>query len=179
MSITCYSQIGINNETPSPSSALDIYSIDKGVLLPSLTTAQKLAIKNPAESLVVFDSDQNCVSQNIGTEASPVWGCLTDYANYFFYMPSINISTETVGLTTNIDLFQIYRDQYASPGVASTGAPPIIPHYPLSSNLYYYVTYHDPTRIRINSISAAGVMNYTVLKKADYDTHMNIVFVAK
>lgn len=57
MSITCYSQIGINNETPSPSSALDISSIDKGFLLPCLTTAQKLAIVSPAESLVVFDSN--------------------------------------------------------------------------------------------------------------------------
>lgn len=84
-----------------------------------------------------------------------------------------------MGLTASIDLYQIYKDQYALPSVASAGAPPMIPHYILPSNRYYYVTYHDPTRIRINSISAAGLMNYTIVKKADYDTYMNITFVAK
>lgn len=178
-SIPCYSQIGIYNETPDVSSVLDITATSKGMLLPSMTTAQKLAIVKPANSLLVYDTDQQCVSQNIGTETNPEWTCLTDYANYFFYMPSINISTENVGATTNIDLFQIYKNQYTAPQHASTGAPIDIPHYITASDLFYYVTYNDPTRIRINNISATGVMNYTVLKKANHDTYMNIVFVTK
>lgn len=179
MSMTCYSQIGIYNENPDPSSVLDITSTSKGFLMPSLTTSQKLAISSPAQSLLVYDSDLNCISQNIGTEASPLWTCLTDFGNYFFYMPSINIPTTTVGVTVNLDLFQIYRNQYASPGYASTGAPAIIPHYTSPASLYYYVTYHDPSIIRINSISSSGVMNYTVLSKANYDSYMNVVFVTK
>ncbi|SHG45134.1 hypothetical protein SAMN05444362_1512, partial [Dysgonomonas macrotermitis] len=30
-----------------------------------------------------------------------------------------------------------------------------------------------------NSISANGVMNYTVIGKADYDDYINIIFVVK
>lgn len=179
VSMSCYSQIGIFNETPDASAALDIVSTDKGVSLPSMTTSEKLAITSPAVSLLVYDTDLNCISQNIGTEASPVWKCLTDFGNYFFYMPSINIPTTIVGATSNIDLYQLYRDQYANPGRASTGAPTSIPYFTSASQLYYYVTYHDDTRIRINSINASGVMNYTVLKKANFDTYMNIVFVVK
>lgn len=179
VSISSYAQIGIFNETPDVSAALDIVSTDKGVSLPSMTTAQKLAITTPAVSLIVHDTDLNCISQNIGTEATPVWTCLNDFGNYFFYMPSINIPTVNLNVATNIDLYQIYRNQYLSPGRASTGAPATIPYFASASQLYYYVTYHDPTVIQINSISASGVMNYTPIKKANYDTYMNIVFVVK
>ena len=89
MSMTCYSQVGIYNENPDPSAVLDITSTDKGFLMPSLTTSQKLAISSPAQSLLVYDSDLNCISQNIGTEAKSVmdvfdrfWELLLLYAIY-------------------------------------------------------------------------------------------------
>ena len=49
--------VGINTDTPDPSAALDVQSTDKGVLLPRLTTVQRIAISNPATGLLVFDSD--------------------------------------------------------------------------------------------------------------------------
>ena len=43
-------QIAVNSDSPDPSSALDIYSgsNNRGLLIPQMTTAQKLAITNPA-----------------------------------------------------------------------------------------------------------------------------------
>lgn len=50
-------QVGINTETPDPSSILDVYAEDKGILFPRMTTLQKLAIQSPADGLMVYDTD--------------------------------------------------------------------------------------------------------------------------
>ena len=63
-SITCAiintsSQVGIANGVivPHPSAMLEIRSNDKGVLVPRLTSAQRIAIVSPATGLLVFDSN--------------------------------------------------------------------------------------------------------------------------
>ena len=50
-------QIGIGTVTPNASSVLDISSVTQGILAPRMTTAQRIAIANPAESLLVYDTD--------------------------------------------------------------------------------------------------------------------------
>jgi Collagen triple helix repeat (20 copies) len=50
-------QSGINTNTPDPSAILDVYSTNKGFLLPRLTTAQRNAISLPAEGLMVYQTD--------------------------------------------------------------------------------------------------------------------------
>lgn len=50
--------IGVNEDgsTPDPSAILDIKAQDKGLLIPRLSTAQRVAIVSPAEGLMVFDT---------------------------------------------------------------------------------------------------------------------------
>jgi len=57
LTATTYAQIGINNENPDPSAALDITSTTKGLLIPRMTNAQRQAISNPAAGLQVFVTD--------------------------------------------------------------------------------------------------------------------------
>ncbi|WP_070808647.1 hypothetical protein [Dysgonomonas macrotermitis] len=181
ISLNSYSQIGINNDSPDASTVLHMEGVtggDKGLLIPRMTTVQKTAIASPAHSLLVYDTDLKCISQNLGTEAAPQWTCLTSLNRKFFYMPSINITTTALGTFTK-DLYAQYKQEYATPMYSSPGAPAEIPYFPSSGDLYYYVSYHDPSRITINSISANGVMNYTVIGKADYDDYINIIFVVK
>jgi len=56
-----FSQTGVsinNSGLPADLSAqLDISSADKGVLIPRLTTAQKNAITNPADGLIIYQTD--------------------------------------------------------------------------------------------------------------------------
>lgn len=55
--------VGIGTLTPDPSAILDIDASplnNKGVLVPRLTTGQRLAIPSPANGLLVFDSDFSC-----------------------------------------------------------------------------------------------------------------------
>ncbi len=103
-----------------------------------------------------------------------------------FYPPSIAIdaSVDVVGATKN--LYQEYVNQYAPTTapftdtfVASSGAPGAIPTYG-SDELYYYVTYYDPTVFDNVSISNTGVMTYDIIDQpADYNSLINVVFVVK
>lgn len=56
-----FSQVGIGTVTPEASSALDVFSTTQGMLFPRLTTAQKTAIVNPANGLMVYDTDLNAI----------------------------------------------------------------------------------------------------------------------
>jgi hypothetical protein len=45
--------------TPDGTAILDIRSADKGILIPRLTTAERIDITSPANGLLVFDTDKN------------------------------------------------------------------------------------------------------------------------
>ena len=57
MSLNLQAQIVIdsNNSSPDVSAMLDVKSIDKGFLMPRMTSAQRIAISNPAIGLLVYD----------------------------------------------------------------------------------------------------------------------------
>jgi hypothetical protein len=52
--------VGIGTNTPDPSAVLELSATDKGMLVPRMTTAQRNAIVNPANSLLVYDTDVQC-----------------------------------------------------------------------------------------------------------------------
>lgn len=53
---TVMSQVGIGTLTPDTSSILDIYSTDKGLLIPRMSSEQRQAIVSPARGLMVYDT---------------------------------------------------------------------------------------------------------------------------
>lgn len=59
MGAKTYAQVGINSNgnQPDSSAMLDVYSTEKGILVPRLTTLQMVQIDNPATGLLVFNSD--------------------------------------------------------------------------------------------------------------------------
>ncbi len=66
-------QVGIGTTTPDASSILDVESTDKGILIPRLTTVQINAISNPANGLMVYNTDLNEFQFNCGSIAVPDW----------------------------------------------------------------------------------------------------------
>lgn len=52
-------QVGINTMTPKPSAALDIRSIEKGLLIPCMSSDNRLNIVDPADGLMVYDTIQH------------------------------------------------------------------------------------------------------------------------
>ncbi|RXG31618.1 hypothetical protein [Leeuwenhoekiella marinoflava] len=59
LSITGFAQIGIGTTSPDASSLLDVNSTTQGILTPRMTTTQRLAISDPAEGLLVYDTDES------------------------------------------------------------------------------------------------------------------------
>jgi len=57
LTATTSAQVGVGTTTPDASSALDITSTTKGLLMPRMTNAQRQAISNPAAGLQVFVTD--------------------------------------------------------------------------------------------------------------------------
>ena len=49
--------INLNGNPPNSSAMLDVSSTSKGILIPRMTTAQRIAIPSPAEGLLVYDTD--------------------------------------------------------------------------------------------------------------------------
>lgn len=68
-----YSQIGINTTTIDPSSALEIFSKNKGLLMPRLTTMQRDSIVFPAAGLMIYNTTLNDGQINTGTPELPTW----------------------------------------------------------------------------------------------------------
>lgn len=68
------SQLGIRTNTPDVSSILELNSTSSGFLLPRMTEAQRDAILNPANGLIVFQTDvAPGIYFNTGTAGSPNW----------------------------------------------------------------------------------------------------------
>ena len=178
-SLTLHAQVGVNTDNPHQSTVLDVTSTDKGVLLPRMTTTQKTAITTPATGLMVYDTDKQCLSQNVGTEASPIWICLMQNQTRFFYMPSIAIDASATATNLTLDLYAEYKAQFNTPMAKSTSAPASIPYFPNATDLDYYITYYDNTVLKINSVGNDGKVSYNVIALPGYKSFMNVVFVVK
>jgi len=67
-------QTGIGTTTPNASARLEVAATDRGFLLPRMTAAQRTAIANPANGLLVYQTDAtNGFYVNTGTPAAPIW----------------------------------------------------------------------------------------------------------
>lgn len=60
-------KVGSNPTTINPSAVFEVESTNKGVLLPRLTSAERLAIANPANGLLIYNSSKNCIEWYNGT----------------------------------------------------------------------------------------------------------------
>ncbi|WP_222983622.1 beta strand repeat-containing protein [Flagellimonas meishanensis] len=126
-----------------------------------------------------IDVDGDGASETTVDEAMTDITKITATAGRIFYPPSIAIDASTNGTGFTVNLYTQYTAQYGSPTVASSGAPATVPIY-AASDLYYYVTYADPTVFDNMSISATGVLTYDIIgQPADYNALINVVFVVK
>lgn len=170
-------QTGIGTSNPDKSSALDVTGTNKGVLIPRISDLT--TVTTPANGLLVYDLKRQALTQNIGTPASPNWVPISGNIVKFFYMPSISIDTSTLGTGRTLDLYQLYKIQFSTPKVTSTGAPAAIPFFVNATDLYYYVTDFDNSVLRNVSIDANGILRYDVVGTATACSFVNIVFVIK
>lgn len=65
--------------TPHSSSMLEISSTEKGILIPRMTSAERIAIASPATGLLVYDTTLTKFSYYNGTTWTPIEGSGTSY----------------------------------------------------------------------------------------------------
>lgn len=65
--------VNTSGNPSDPSAILDVSSSTQGLLIPRMVTADILAISNPATGLLVLNTDNKQLMQNIGTPAVPDW----------------------------------------------------------------------------------------------------------
>lgn len=70
--LSAQSNVGIGTPTPDNSAILELFSTQKGFLVPRMTTVQRTAIATPAAGLLLYDTDVNCFFFYDGT----VWNQL-------------------------------------------------------------------------------------------------------
>lgn len=92
--------IGIGTATPNSKAALDISSTSKGLLIPSMTGAQRTAIASPPNGLMVYDTDINQFYHYDGTAWRKIIN--STYWNQSTSRNWVYNSTDSVGIGTSV-----------------------------------------------------------------------------
>jgi len=129
-----YSQVGIGTTTPDTSSMLDIESTTKGLLIPRMTQAQRLAIGTPATGLLVYETDTTPGFWYYDGVSWTTFGADVDWTVSGTDMYNANTGNVGVGNTAPSSLFHItgttipassgtgtlYSNDFSSGGVTNT-----------------------------------------------------------
>lgn len=142
------------------------------------TTDDQAASEVNSDAPVDVDGDGNAEAtiEDVIQDIAPI----TSASGRIFYPPSIEIDASINVTDATKNLYTEYTSQFSSANtVASNGAPSTIPIY-AADELYYYVTYFDPSVFANVEIDANGLMEYDIIgQPTDYNTLINVVFVVK
>jgi len=165
----------------------------KGLILPRvslLSAIDYFGITEHEKGTIVYNTNSSAISVAVEDRVSPGFYYNTGsrweklylgYANWF-YMPSIPVKTSESLTGQTLDLYNKYKTQFSGLSgnfAKSPDAPLVIPYFPASTDLYYYITDYDPAVFSNVSIDNNGVMTYNVTAAATDYTFINIVFVLK
>lgn len=111
--------IGINTTgaDPDASAILDVQSTDKGMLVPRVSSAQRLAIPSPATSLLVFDTDENGFWFYNGSAWQALNSASTDNQSLAVDWDSLSI-TNGVGVALDTLEHRLFSDRLPGGSVA-------------------------------------------------------------
>lgn len=100
-------QVAINtdNSEADNSAMLDVKSTAKGLLIPRMTVEQRNAITNPANGLLIFQTDNaSGFYYNSGSASSPTWSLIGKDAWTLAGNSGTNSSTNFIGTIDNVTL---------------------------------------------------------------------------
>ncbi|PXV63792.1 hypothetical protein CLV62_11241 [Dysgonomonas alginatilytica] len=196
-----HAQIGINTETPQ--TTLHVVpqttgaSTAEGIIAPNLTRAQVIskdaqyaaAQKGAYVYVTTLDGTLTTKTAKITIQGyyyfdGTIWQPM-DYTPESLYLPSFNLPVTAVATGVTYDLYNsVYKYQFTKLGnptfVSSNASLTQIPVLYAANQLDYVVTYYDNTIIKVNSVSATGILNYNVLNpNPGNNSFINIVLVVK
>lgn len=134
MSNVSRSQVGIGTTNPDASAQLQVASTNKGLLIPSMTQTQRMAIATPAPGLLVYQTDGNeGFYYNTGTAAAPSWISLSTYKlqqNINMNGKFLSADGSSSGMTILSNGTLVSQGQGYTPGLSSSGAGSRMIWYP-------------------------------------------------
>lgn len=180
---------------PHQDAILDIEATTKGVRLPRVALVQttqaaplsahvegmfvyNTATANDVKPGIYYNDGTKWVASSAGAERPKTW----------YWMPSITLETKApFNVVKTIDLYAEFKKQVEQTGtsggnntwVSSTGAAAPLFTVGASSDYNYIVTEYDREVFDITTISAAGVMTYSVKKYPTEKSYINIAIVEK
>ena len=152
--------VAIGNTTPNATAILDISSTNKGLLLPRMTTAQRLAIAAPAPGLLVYDNTTSsfwCRTSTSWAELKSKW---IQNGNKIYTLGRVGI-----GITNPVEKLEVSGViKSTNPGGESPGGSAISFNSPGD----------DPGIIMARGNGGTGVLRRWDLK-IDNDQSFNII----
>lgn len=146
-------RVGIGTSVPDTSAELEIRSTNTGLLIPRMTSTQRLAIPLPARGLLVYETTTNSfwyfnssVWNQIGTGGASPW--TTSGTNIY------NSNTGNVGIGTSSPTSKLH----VAGNALFNGTNPILQLQQAGVNAGYIQISGDDLRIGTNSGNSAGKM---------------------
>ncbi|GAB5401184.1 MAG: hypothetical protein Aureis2KO_27690 [Aureisphaera sp.] len=95
-------QVAIGKVGVESSAIFEVFSTDEGILFPRLDTSERNGLSNPANGLIIYNTDNNALEHNSGSPGAPVWELInTEAASTSYISQSAKFSnTDT---STNIN----------------------------------------------------------------------------
>jgi len=93
--------VGIGTRTPHSSAALEISDSTKGILIPRMTMAQRSAIQNPAEGLMVYQTDS---TKGFWAFIENTWKYLVNTETNFNTLVPLIATNGSIATISNIDI---------------------------------------------------------------------------
>lgn len=164
--------VGINatGAAPVPSAMLDVASTTSGALLPRMTTAQRNAIGAPANGLLVFDTNLNCIYMYLTATAS--WRSMCDsYGPFYgetttlFNPVATTLKTVVVTTTAATDKVLIEAEfDFSKNGIASYVAIGLFRNGVEIHEVAKYSTANADNSVKLTwvDIPAVGANTYTL-----------------
>jgi hypothetical protein len=91
-------QVGIGTTTPHPGAILDVRSTSKGIVFPSMTSAQRDAISNPPDGLHLYNKDERCL--NVFDSTFATWSCYCEMDTCKAVLIRISSNTSAINFNT-------------------------------------------------------------------------------
>lgn len=200
--LATFSQVGVNTSDPKVTFDVQTFNTDattaEGFIAPRLTLTQ-LASKDARylvdqTGAIVYVADATGVTTTKTAKVTQagyyyfdgtIWRAIGSGSGLsFFYMPPFNLPITSVSTNNTFDLYAEYKKQFTKTGngnfVSSNAALATISNLHAADKLDFVIPNYDNTVIKVNSISAAGILNYNVLKTTiDAGSFITIVMVVK
>ncbi|MCF2497175.1 complement C1q domain-containing protein [Dyadobacter chenhuakuii] len=119
----CAQSVGINTNSPHPSSVLDISSTTKGVLFPKISlqsATDKITIPSPANALLVYNTNTQMGTEglyyNSGDSNNPFWRIIGSKLSFPFSQTG----------SSNVALFYVANSGNSQNSIAISGSSEVI-----------------------------------------------------